>query len=370
MRKPVSLIILLFSSFMASGQSPQELISKVFLAQRAISTIQYTLERADTFVTGTTRVGRGEVKLKSLPADTVLGFAFWAKKDGFDAETIYDGRAAFNIDHSKKSYESTSSAMGINAYLGNPGGQVVMNEIIKLDTANATGFTLKQDTDYYYLTMRLRDIKEYDVTNRSTVYTIDKKLLIPVQVRKHQETLGKVQDLNYRVLRLRVNDPATAYDFSGERFPPDYTRQQRTANTKLLSLKDQPAPGFSLISFTANPVSSGQFADKVVLLDFWEVWCGPCIASMPKVQALAEKYKAQGLEVYGMMSEKDQLEVAKLLVEKRKISFPMLVSNQEVMKQYGVVAVPTYILIDKKGNIRFTSEGFSDEMENEIKKLL
>jgi hypothetical protein len=71
-----------------------------------------------------------------------------------------------------------------------------------------------------------------------------------------------------------------------------------------------------------------------------------------------------------MMSEKDQLDVARRLVSKQKIEFNMLQSNAGLNSSFGIQAVPTYILIDRKGIIRFTSEGFSEDIEKEIGKLL
>jgi thiol-disulfide isomerase/thioredoxin len=208
------------------------------------------------------------------------------------------------------------------------------------------------------------------VTGRYKVVTIDKKLLLPVGIRSYQEMLGKIQDLDYRIKNIHVNNASYAYDFSAQRFPQEYTREARYVNKKLLAMLDNPSPAFALKTFDDRSVSTAQLGGKVVLLDFWEVWCGPCIASMPKVQSLYENYKTKGLEVYGLMSEKDQLAAARLLVQKTKIDFPMLVADQQLLKAFGINAVPTYILIDKKGNIRFTSEGFSEQIENEIKKLL
>ena len=370
MKKCLAFLLSLFFAGTGFSQPVPELITKVLAAQRAVSTISYTLLRSDTFVTGTNRIITGRVKMKTSPADSVFGFLFWGTRDGVAQETIYDGRTAFNIDHTKKTYSFSTDPVMIPHYLGNPGGQLIMPDLLRLDTAKATGFELKEDDQHYLLTMYLPDITQYDVISRYKVFTIDKKLLLPLQVRSHQETLGKVQDMDYRIQDISINDPSSAYDFSAERFPADYTSEKRNVNKKLISLKGRPIPVFALTSFTSTPVSTVQFKNKVVLLDFWEVWCGPCIVSMPKVQSLYDRYKSQGLEVYGMMSEKAQLETARLMVEKRKIGFPMLVSNAKVMEDFGVNAVPTYVLIDKKGNISFVSEGFSDQLEEEIKKNL
>jgi thiol-disulfide isomerase/thioredoxin len=129
-------------------------------------------------------------------------------------------------------------------------------------------------------------------------------------------------------------------------------------------------PIFELKSFDDLAISPVSFVNKVVLFDFWEVWCGPCIASMPKVDSLFEKYKTQGLLVYGLMSEQEQLGAARLLVNKRNIRFPMLVSNQKIKSMFGINAVPTYTLINRKGVIIYITEGLSEALDSEIRKAL
>ena len=366
----ISLAISIISLSSARGQTAAELITMVKASQAKLYSGNYKVHRIDTFVTGQTRMSTGEAKIKTFPANTILGFAFWARKDGINRETIYDGKTVFEIDHEQKEYESSSDRFKIEHSLGSPGGQMVVTDFARLDTAHVVGFTLTQDTKNYYLQLRLPDISEYNVEKRTKTVTIDKQLLLPVGIRSRQETLGKVQDINYILKDIKINDPSTSYDFSTERVPSAYARKQYEPNKALLSLVGKQMPAFVLPGFNNDEVNSNSFRNKVVLLDFWEVWCGPCLVSMPKVQELYKKYSSKGLGVYGMISEKDQLDVAKLMVSKRKIYFPMLQSNEELNKTFGILAVPTYILVDRNGTIRFTYEGFSDEIEKEIQKLL
>jgi thiol-disulfide isomerase/thioredoxin len=182
--------------------------------------------------------------------------------------------------------------------------------------------------------------------------------------------LGKVQHLDYRVKQIWFDDPAYQYDFAAERFPGTYEREKSGENKVHKAIMNNTSPGFELVTFDGKKVSTETMKGKVVLLDFWEVWCGPCVASMPKVQMLYDKYKSKGLQVYGITNETDQLESARLLVQKKKIRFPMLTGNKQIEKEFGVVAIPLYILINKEGKISFISEGFSDKMEAEILKQL
>lgn len=370
MRKTLFIVNLFFFSAILNGQTVIELIKQVQRSQQKLQSASYSLVRKDTLVTGTTRIIKGKVKLTVLPTDTIFGFKFWAIKDGVKHESIYDGSAAFDIDHDKKQYNTISDPAWFPHFLDNYGGQVVLTQLVKIDTSGTVDFKLSQDATYYYLRMTLPDIKQYEVSNRSKTLVIDKKLLLPVGMIFRQETLGKIQDLNYRIEKIEIDNPSLSYNFSALRYPNDYTREEGQRDNKMVTLKDQAAPSFSLTSFDGNTVSSGQFKGKLVLLDFWEVWCGPCMESMPKVQQSFEKYKSKGLEVYGVVHEKEYLDAAKLLVQKRKISFPMLLGDEQSRKKYNINGVPLYVLINKEGKIIMVSQSFSPLLEEEIQKNL
>jgi len=370
MRKTLFTVILFLFGAILNAQTVNELIKQVQFSQQKLQSASYSLVRKDTLVTGTSRIIKGQAKLTVLPADTIFGFKFWAIKEGVKHESIYDGASAFDINHDKKLFNTISDPEWLPHFLDNYGGQVVLTNLVKIDTSGAVDFKLTQDATYYYLRMTLPDITQYEVSNRSKTLIIDKKLLLPVGMIHRQETLGKIQDLNYKINKIEINNPSLCYDFSALRYPEDYTREGGQRNNKMVTLKDQTAPSFSLNSFDGSTVSSGKFKGKLVLLDFWEVWCGPCLESMPKVQQFYDKYKSKGLEVYGVVHEKEHLDAAKNLVQKRKISFPMLLGDEQTKKKYSIDGVPLYVLINKEGKIIMVSQGFSPLLEEEIQKNL
>jgi thiol-disulfide isomerase/thioredoxin len=364
------LAVIIYPGVSSFSQTPAQLIARVKEKQHDLKTIYFKAERHDTLVMGTVRTMTGESRITLLSSDTILGFKFWSKKDDANCESIYDGRTAFDIDHTAKSFSTYTTAGMIPYILDSRGAQVLFPDLMQLDTSTATGFELTEDPQYYYLKMILPDITLYDVINRYKMVMIDKKLLLPVGVRKHQETLGKVQDLYYRIKDIRINNPADAYDFSSQRYPDDYKKESVFVNKKLFALSGKSFIPFQLTGFDGKGFSSDLFKDKLVLLDFWEVWCGACIISLPKVQVLYEKYKDRGLQVYGIIHEKENLGTAKLITQKRKINLPMLLGNEQSKKNYSINAVPVYILIDKTGKIIFVTEGYPENLEEEIKKHL
>lgn len=352
------------------GQSPQEIIRLVKNSQEQLQHASYTLIRKDTLVTGHSRSISGRVKLSKLASDSIFGCRFWAVKDGVNRESIYDGKTGFTVDHDRKQFDMESDPDMLLHFTDNHGGQVFLQDLVRMDTSGTRRMELKEDATFYYLLLSLEDIKQYDVINRTKTLIIDKKLMLPVGMIHRQETLGKIQSLDYRITAIEINNPSLVYDFTAKRYPDEYTRGTRKVNKQLFALKGKKMPGFLIKDFEGKKYSSEQMKGKLVLLDFWEVWCGPCIESMPKVQQLYEKYKSKGLEVYGIVHEKEYLSTAKQLIEKNKISFPMLLGTEASSKSFSIIAVPTYILIDRAGDIVMISEGFSPLIEEEIKKRL
>ncbi len=369
MEKLVMIGSIMLMSVNVFCQSALEIIKGVIKAQQNLKTISYTLIRTDTLVTGDVRTMTGKSKILVDKEDNVFGFKFWSKKDNDFQERIYDGYIGYEVNVKDKSYTLTTNPNDF--FLVNGGGQIILQDVVKLDTSQAIDFKASENTGFFYLTMIYEDLKEYHVIRRYKEVKINKENMLPVSVRKHQETLNKIQDLYFKIKEININDISFNYDFSSSNFLKEFKQQNIiSVNSPVINLKDKSAPGFNLVSFNNDTVSLSKLHGKVILLDFWEVWCGPCLESMPKIQILYETFKDQGLEVYGITNEIKQLESSKLLIKKRGISFPILIGNEQLKKNYKINAIPLYIIIDKKGKIIFAGEGYSNKIENAIKTAL
>jgi thiol-disulfide isomerase/thioredoxin len=142
-----------------------------------------------------------------------------------------------------------------------------------------------------------------------------------------------------------------------------------------------PAPGWSLTYLDHKPVSWDQFKGKVVVLDFWGSWCGPCRMELPIFQAVYERYKDKGVVFLGMNFErpvpgKDDLrDVTREFMERNKYTFPVVIDHDQVATgAYNVSGFPTMYMIDKSGNIRYRNvgvlEGIETIMQDQIESLL
>ena len=110
---------------------------------------------------------------------------------------------------------------------------------------------------------------------------------------------------------------------------------------------------------------------KVVMLDFWATWCGPCIASIPSIGQLSTTYKEQGLEVIGISNE--ELPTIRKFVRRMPVPYTMATySAAPDAKRYFVSALPTVYLIDKQGVVReiIVGSGKKQELERKIVALL
>ena len=133
------------------------------------------------------------------------------------------------------------------------------------------------------------------------------------------------------------------------------------------------APPISLDSLTtAGKVTIP--AGKVVIVDFWATWCGPCKKSFPKLQELYVKYKASGLEILAISVDDDKKGVVGFAKANGDAKFPIgWDKDKAVANAYKPENMPTTYIIDKSGNIAHTHKGYHDgeieEIEREIKAL-
>jgi len=173
---------------------------------------------------------------------------------------------------------------------------------------------------------------------------------------------------------------------AGETIKLRHIASDRSAKEIVVTLGDRPSESaLQKDMFIGNKGSSFEYTDysskekvefspsqgKVVLLDFWATWCGPCLMSMPNLKDLHEKYSDQGLEIIGITDEA----LSKIRPVAKRYDIPYtLGSNRSysAFQKYSVQSLPTAVLIDKNGVIRevFIGAGHGRSLQEKIVALL
>ena len=133
-------------------------------------------------------------------------------------------------------------------------------------------------------------------------------------------------------------------------------------------------PEFSIEDLQGRQISSEELHGKVVLIDFWATWCGPCKKEMPGYQQLLDRYRAQGFEVIGfkfdtMKDTEDPVRFARRF----GVRYPLAVATEAVRQKFGgIEGLPTTMVYDRQGILREKIIGFeyTDVVERALKPLL
>lgn len=154
---------------------------------------------------------------------------------------------------------------------------------------------------------------------------------------------------------------------------------EKEAHQKLVAdlrkeMLNEPTPQFTLKDLAGNTVNIADLKGKTVVVDFWATWCGPCIASMPGMQKMVNKYKdnpgVKFLFIDTWQNEDNETELVQNFIEKRGYrDFHVLMDlDDKVVSSFKVEGIPTKFILGKDGNIKFKDVGFGGE-ESLLKKL-
>jgi len=116
---------------------------------------------------------------------------------------------------------------------------------------------------------------------------------------------------------------------------------------------DQQAPGFTLSDLQGRSTALSEYRGKVVLLNFWATWCGPCRVEMPSMETVYRELKDEGFEILAISSDPQGMSVTRPFSESHNLTFPILHDAEyDVSGVYGVRTLPMSYLIDRHGRLR------------------
>jgi len=155
-------------------------------------------------------------------------------------------------------------------------------------------------------------------------------------------------------------------DYFSRNRPTDQTAR----NQALDAMETEAAPSLDAESWlNSSPLTWKKLEGKVVLLDFWGVWCGPCREAIPELTALHEKYKELGLVVIGVHT-KEMAKRGKKFVESGAVTYAVLFDKDDkTAERFKIITYPSIYLIDHKGKLRF-ADIIDFDLNEAVEKLV
>lgn len=144
--------------------------------------------------------------------------------------------------------------------------------------------------------------------------------------------------------------------FFQPKFENKDTSDQTVAATESISTENQA----SFITAEGQVVNTVDLKGKIVFMNFWATWCGPCVAEMPSIKVLYDKFKDNDQVVFLLVEVDSNVEGAKEFMLKQKLNLPIYFPNGNIPSTWLDGAIPSTVILNKQGNISETKQGMFD----------
>ncbi len=133
---------------------------------------------------------------------------------------------------------------------------------------------------------------------------------------------------------------------------------------------NEPLPDFALYDVLGNETKLSKFKGKIIILDLWATWCPPCVESLKSLEELSDRLSKRSDIVFVLLNvEKDRNRAKEFINRKVRKKLYFIANENEAMKKFKINGIPTKLIIDKRGIVRFKEEGISYNFQEEIDEI-
>ncbi len=174
------------------------------------------------------------------------------------------------------------------------------------------------------------------------------------------------------ITQLKNDYPDTAKGKKADEIIASFKQREEAKKIQSSLVAGSRFPDFEEKDLAGKPLSLANYKGKVLLLDFWATWCGPCVNELPNVLKTYEKHHAKGFEIIGISLDKDE-EALKSFIKKRNMPWPQLFDGKgwgsKLAVKHGVNSIPATYLLDGEGKI-VAKDLRGDALEAEVARIL
>jgi thiol-disulfide isomerase/thioredoxin len=364
-----------------NNQAAIALLKKVEAKLQGIKKISYNYTRGFHYFSENYHASdSGQVYLDFTNPDAVLGFKYQTRSkkgkgifNGSESFYMSENDTTIDIDYkpARESFQSLSFLYNSPVAL-----RFTISSILKDKGISKNLIDTVINTRPYYLlriTMKNKAMKGLGgfsnfTIQRDIIYkiVIDKKTYLPLYI--IQTNNNKPEDYTIVGFENYKFNPSEPAEFSW--YSSTYTSKYKLRKELTLIKEASTAPFWELpLVVGSGKLNLEQLKGKIVLLEFWFKNCGPCIAAVPELNGLKNKYNGLPFELVGINAEDTQKE-AIWFVEKKKVTYTTVYEGNEIAKIYGISGYPTTVLLDKNGNVLYAGGFDKERIENLINKNL
>ena len=149
-------------------------------------------------------------------------------------------------------------------------------------------------------------------------------------------------------LRAETRENPEVAKLAGEGY---WLKDNKEAYEPAMAMLNKPAPPLQLNDWKGDPMNAARTKGKIVLVDFWATWCGPCIGQIPHANEISKKYADKGVVVFGACCPRGSDTMAKT-AQDHGMEYPTGKMPTRATEDWKIQFWPTYALIDREGNLR------------------